>query len=62
MKSSDYFKVDCLFDEVSGPLSIQRFTEWEIKFIKSLMAEFFNNEEYKLSPKQLECLDRIWEK
>lgn len=61
-KSREYYMVDCLFDEVNGALSNQRFTEWEIRFIKSLMAEFFNNEDYKLSPKQLECLDNIWER
>ena len=61
-KSREYFMVDCLYDEMQGHLANQRFTKWEMDFVASLNAEFFNNENFKLSKKQAECLENIWKK
>lgn len=38
----------------------ERLTDWETNFIDSISRRLSNNQD--LSPKQIEVLDRIWEK
>lgn len=61
-KQVEHWQVECLHDEMQGPLSHNRFTDWEKRFISSLLGEFFNNPEYRLTDKQKDILDNIWDK
>ena len=61
-KTREYWMIECLFDEIQGPLASNRFSQWEMQFITDLNARFFNDENYKLSDKQLDALEKIWEK
>ena len=61
-KSVEHWQVECLHDEMNGRLSHNRFTDWEIKFITSLLGLFYNDPEYILTSKQKEYLQSIWDK
>lgn len=61
-KTLDHEMVSILFEEMQGYLATQRFTEWEIKFIKDLNTKFFNDPDTELSMRQKEALTKIWEK
>jgi hypothetical protein len=55
-KSRDEYLVACLRDEVNDP----RFSDWERGFITSLARQV--NQGRKLSEKQKQILERIWDK
>ena len=55
-KSRDEYLVACLRDEVNDP----KFTEWERDFIASLARQV--DQGRKLSDKQKQILERIWDK
>ena len=55
-KSRDEYLVACLRDEVNDP----KFSEWERGFITSLARQVSQGR--KLSEKQKQILERIWDK
>jgi len=55
-KSRDEYLVACLRDELNDP----KFTEWERGFIASLARQVGQGR--KLSDKQKQILERIWDK
>jgi hypothetical protein len=55
-KSRDAYLVACLSDEVNDP----KFSEWERDFIRSLTRRVEQGQ--KLSLKQKQILERIWDK
>lgn len=55
-KSRDEYLVACLRDEVNDP----KFSEWERGFIASLARQVGQGR--KLSEKQKQILERIWDK
>jgi hypothetical protein len=55
-KSRDEYLIACLKDEVNDP----RFSEWERDFIASLARQVSQGR--KLSDKQKQILERIWDK
>lgn len=59
-KTREHFMVVCLFEEVMK--SPRKFKEIENDFIKSLAANFTNDPEHKLSPKQIDWLEVLWTK
>lgn len=55
-KSRDEYLIACLQDEVNDP----RFSDWERGFITSLARQVSQGR--KLSDKQKQILERIWDK
>ncbi|MGH7930171.1 MAG: hypothetical protein ACREQV_20530 [Candidatus Binatia bacterium] len=55
-KSRDEYLVACLRDEVNDP----RFSDWERDFVMSLARQLSQGR--KLSEKQKQILERIWDK
>ena len=58
-KSREHFMVTCIYEELDTPAKM-KYSEKEDKFIRDLLARFFNDPDYKLSDKQLAWLDAIW--
>lgn len=61
-KDLHHWQTEILYDEMQGPLSHKRFSDWEKDFIKSLLGKFFNDPEYKLSDRQKQVLQDLWDK
>ena len=55
-KSREEYLVACLGEEAKDP----KFTDWERRFIASLVRQVALGR--KLTPKQKEILERLWEK
>lgn len=54
-----HYQISCLLEDIDGD---DKYTEWERTFIWSIAKQIEGQSEAKLSDKQQEVLERIWNK
>ena len=58
--SLDVSRLQEVFDGLESDDAVRKMTSWEVDFVQSVVAQWKNRG--TLSDKQLEILERIWEK